>query len=226
MKLLTCTLFILLTFNLTAQEINKELKVRLDSIMLKDQSMRELLDNRITEERKNEILNILRLDGDEFYRNSWGFISEQDKKNIEEIREIINEFGYPGKTLVGEPSNKSAWYVIQHSDYIEEYFPLIEKAGKENELPITLVAMMEDRLLMNKGLEQKYGTQSKGFKIKNKETGGEEWFNFIWPIKDPDNVNDLRKSIGFDKTIEEYSKKLNVEYKVYTLVEINNLLKE
>lgn len=226
MKLLTCTLFILLTFNLTAQEINKELKARLDSIMQKDQSMRELLDNGITEERKNEILNILRLDEDEFYRNSWGFILEQDKKNIEEIREIINEFGYPGKTLVGEPTNKSAWYVIQHSDNIEEYFPLVEKAGKENELPNTLVAMMEDRLLMYKGLEQKYGTQAKGHKINNLETGEEEWSYFIWPIMNPENVNELRKTVGFNNTIEVYSKSMNIDYKIYTLKEAKDLLKE
>ncbi len=226
MKLLTLTLFVFLTFNLSAQGINNKLKIRLDSIMLKDQSMRELLDNRITEDRKKEILNILGLDEDEFYDNARGNIYSQDLKNIEEIRQIISEYGYPGKKLVGEPTNKAAWYVIQHSEYIEEYFPSIEKAGKENDLPLRLVAMMEDRLLMQKGLEQKYGTQAKGQKINNPETGEEEWSYFIWPIKNPENVNELRKTVGFNNTIEEYSKNMNIDYKIYTLKEANDLLKE
>ena len=36
----------------------------------------------------------------------------------------------PGKSLVGEPANETAYYVIQHSDKIEQYFPVVEKAGR------------------------------------------------------------------------------------------------
>jgi hypothetical protein len=230
MKHLIFAFFILLTLNLSAQVINTELKAKLDSIMQKDQLMRELTDTRITEERKKEILDILGLKKETFYGNSngdaWGSVYSQDLQNMKDIRQVLNEYGYPGKTLVGVPTNKASWYVIQHSDAIEEFFPLIEKAGKENEIPMTLVAMMEDRLLMQKGLEQKYGTQAHGQKIINIETGEEEYYRFIWPIKDPENVNDLRKSIGFNTTVEESAKSLGVVYKAYTLDEINKILNQ
>jgi hypothetical protein len=214
---------ILFTFlTLTTHAINLELKNRLDSIMFKDQAVRELQDRNITTERRQQLFIKLGLSEKE-ENNLSSIMVEQDKVNLTVIREIITKYGYPGKTLVGEPTNKAAWYVIQHSDAIEEFFPLIEKAGKGNELPMTLVAMMEDRLLMQKGLEQIYGTQLYGKKIKDKETGEEEWFRFIWPVKDPDKVNELRKSIGFKETVEELALRNGVDYKVYSIAEINEI---
>ncbi|MFA9391504.1 MAG: DUF6624 domain-containing protein [Prolixibacteraceae bacterium] len=230
MKNLLFVFFILLTLNLFAQKINTELKAKLDSIMQKDQLMRELIDTRITEERKIEILDNLGLEKEKFYGNSagdaWGSVYSQDLKNMKDIRQIIKEYGYPGKTLVGVPTNKASWYVIQHSDAIEEFFPLIKEAGQKNEISMTLVAIMEDRLLMQKGLEQKYGTQSYGTKNMNAETGEEEWNYYIWPIKDPENINSLRKSIGFTTTVQESAKRLGVVYKAYTLDEFNEIIKK
>lgn len=61
-----------------------------------------------------------------------------------------------GKSLVGTPTIEAAFYVIQHSPKISQYFPLIERAGKRNELSFTLFAKMHDRLLVNQKKEQKY----------------------------------------------------------------------
>ena len=50
--------------------------------------------------------------------------------------------------------------------------------------------------------------------------------SIIWPIKDPVNVNELRKKAGFSQTVEEYSKDLygeNFEYKIYTLDEVKKM---
>ena len=148
-------------------------------------------------------------------------MAELDSLNLITIAEIIEKYGYPGKTLVGEPTNISAWLVIQHSDKIEKYFPVIKKAGENHEIPMTLVAMMEDRMLMDQGLAQIYGSQGNGKYFKNSETGQYEYMMIIWPIKDPENVNKLRKSVGFTSTIEEYSKMLGIDYKVFSIEEIN-----
>ena len=75
--------------------------------------------------------------------------------------------------------------------------------------------MMEDRLLMYQKKEQKYGTQGAYTTLK---TGKAE--TIIWPIKDPLHVNKRRKKVGFETTIEEYAKKLNITYRVIKLSDV------
>ena len=75
----------------------------------------------------------------------------------------------------------------------------MKKAGKAGELPFRLVAMMEDRYLMGEGKPQIYGTQ--GITYNNSAA-------FIWPIENPEDVNQRRKEAGFDTTIEVYAKDL------------------
>jgi hypothetical protein len=50
--------------------------------------------------------------------------------NLESVEEIINKYGYPSKSIVGEAANKTIFYVIQHSKKIDKYLPLIRKATK------------------------------------------------------------------------------------------------
>ena len=48
--------------------------------------------------------------------------------------------------------------------------------------------------------------------------------SFIWPIENPETVNERRKKAGFDETIEEYAKILfgdDFEYKPLTIEQIN-----
>jgi hypothetical protein len=111
--------------------------------------------------------------------------------------------------------------VIQHSDKIPEYIDLMKEAGSKDELPFSLVAMMEDRYLKDKGEEQVYGTQ--GFS----QGHGEDEIKFIWPIQDAENVNKRREEAGFSETEEEYAKNLfgdDFEYKNYTLEEVKKML--
>jgi len=207
-----------------SQEINVNLKNELKLILLKDQGFRELLDGGISDERKQELLKELSITENDFLENERYLFQKNDSLNLVEVERIIKEYGYPGKSLVGEPENEAAWFVIQHSDKIEVYFPLIKKAGEEDEIGMTKVAMMEDRMLMYRGEAQIYGTQGKGiFKVKN-PTKQDDVLYIIWPIKDPENVDELRKAVGFNSTVEEYAKRLGIEYKVYTIEEVNQLL--
>ena len=205
-------------------DINFQLKEKLDSILYKDQTLRELFDDNITSEWETKILVEFGIPKEDIKAKYWSVVAKQDSLNLIEIEEVILKRGYPGKTLAGEPTNEAAWYVIQHSDKIEQYFPIIEKAGEEGELPMRLVAMMGDRLLMQKGKEQIYGTQVAGRKINFQNKEKEEWFQFVWPIKNPEKVNELRKKAGFDLTVEENASRLNVEYHSYTLKEIDSTL--
>lgn len=204
------------------QKVNETLKKELDEIMKVDQGYRMLFDSEITPEKKDKLLKDLNIDKEEFKKKNWQLVAEQDSLNMQKIEKIISQYGYPGKTLVGEPTNQAAWYVIQHSTKIGKYLPLIKEAGKKKEIPFTWVAMMEDRYLMNENKEQIYGTQGRGEMTKDKD-GKQVFINFVWPVKDPKNVNKRRKEAGFDSTIEENAQRMygkDFKYEPYTLQQV------
>lgn len=210
--------------NTTSQKDEiKVLKAELDQIYNSDHALRKLFTPDITEDKRKEILTEFGYTQEEFNEQGWEIVERQDSLNLLRVEEIIAKHGYPGKSLVGEPTNKSAYYVIQHSDKIEKYFPLIEEAGESSEIPKRLVAMMHDRLLVGQGKEQIYGTQINGKMVLNKETGKEEWFQFLWPLANPDKVNELRKEVGLTESIEEYVTSMGLEYKLYSLEDINRI---
>jgi len=221
------TFFILIgTFTTSiSQEINKDLKNKLAQIQKKDQGYRELSKGGISEINKTALLKELNLTEKEFQEKERELFERNDSLNLIEVEQIIAEHGYPGKSLVGEPENEAAWFVIQHSNKIEKYYPLIEKAGKKGELDITKVAMMKDRLLMDQGKVQIYGTQGKTIFLTENPKSQDDLKVIIWPIKNPKSVNKLRQKTGFKTSIEEYANKLNIDYKIYTLEEVNKMQK-
>lgn len=223
MRKIFLLLFGISVFLINAQQkVNETLKKELDEIMKVDQGYRMLFDSEITPEKKDKLLKDLNIDKEEFKKKNWQLVAEHDSLNMQKIENIISQYGYPGKTLVGEPTNQAAWYVIQHSTKIGKYLPLIKEAGKKKEIPFTWVAMMEDRYLMNENKEQIYGTQGRGEMTKDKD-GKQVFINFVWPVKDPKNVNKRRKEAGFDSTIEENAQRMygkDFKYEPYTLQQV------
>ncbi|MFT5752132.1 MAG: putative membrane protein YphA (DoxX/SURF4 family)/peroxiredoxin [Flavobacteriales bacterium] len=190
--------------------LDLELKFTLDSISVLDQKYRKLMQVTGTEERKT-LGEKMGLSPEDYTGDLWTRQIAIDTSNLHMIERIFKTKGYPGKTMVGTPTNTTAWYVIQHSNKIGEYLPLIKAAGEADELPFRLVAMMEDRFLMEKGEMQVYGTQ--GMTYNNTP-------NMIWPIEDSENVNKRREEAGFIQSIETYGKDLfgdDFEYEVLTL---------
>lgn len=223
MKKIVALLFGISTLLMNAQQkLNEGLKKELDEIMTVDQGYRMLFDSEITPEKKDKLLKDLNIDEEEFKKKGWQLVAEHDSLNMQKIEKIISQYGYPGKTLVGEPTNQAAWYVIQHSTKIGKYLPVIKEAGKKKEIPFTWVAMMEDRYLMNENKEQIYGTQGKGEMTKDKD-GKQIFINFVWPVKDPKNVNKRRREAGFDSTVEENAQRMfgkDFKYEPYTLQQV------
>jgi uncharacterized membrane protein YphA (DoxX/SURF4 family) len=191
------------------------LKRQLDSIAELDQRYRNLMAVDSPEERK-VLAEEIGLTEEDYSGDLWGMQSPVDSSNMVFVEQLFKKSGYPGITRVGKGSNEAAWYVLQHNPaFIPEYFPLISEAGEAGELAYDLVAMMEDRYLMSQGKEQIYGTQGMSY---NNELGP-----FIWPIEDPENVNERRNKVGLTESMEEYSKRLfgeGFEYKVLTLEDI------
>jgi hypothetical protein len=184
------------------QARNAALKALLDSIQVDDQRYRAVVTLQPGKER-DSFARALNISDDEVNSHFSSLQAGLDSVNLQRVEAVIRKFGYPGKSLVGEPTNETAYYVIQHSDKIEQYFPVIEAAGKKGELSFQLVAMMHDRLLMQKGLEQIYGTQYAGFASQDSVTGARKINWFLWPVKDYPSVEKRRKEAGFKDSVAE-----------------------
>lgn len=203
-------------------KINVQLKAQLDAILQTDQGVREFFDTETNEKRKDTLALILGYPKDTLKKiGMFGAMQRVDPGNIAQVERIVAQYGYPGKTLVGEPTNQAVFFVIQHSNKIEKYYPLIEEAGKKGELPFKYVAMMLDRKLCSEKKEQLYGTQIVFQMIPDARTGKKKMFGYVQPIKDAVNVNKRRKEAGFDTTVEENAKRLGTVYKPYTYEQID-----
>lgn len=216
-------IFLTITFNSFSQNINTRLKKELDSIYVLDQKYRELMQIKQNPKKADSLAKLYRVTTDELSDHLWKRQNDADETNMERVEAIVKQYGYPGESLVGSPTNEAVFYVIQHSEKIDQYLPLVERAAKEKQLPFRLYAMMLDRSLMQNEKEQIYGTQASGFSAINKDTKKAEWTWIIWPIADPANVNKRRKEAGFDQTVEENAKRLQVNYKVLTIEEVNKM---
>lgn len=157
----------------------------------------------------------LRLDsvGQQFGFNSpqtkpiWDEMRRKDSLNLPEVIQILDQYGYPGKKLVGEEQSITAWLVIQHSNLAtqEKYLPLIRQAADAGELPKSNWALLDDRIRVFKGQKQLYGSQ-----VRNGPDGKPDGFH---PIEDEPNVNKRRASVGLPP-LEEYARHFGFTYKV------------
>lgn len=223
-KTILLILISLISFGCKSQnKINEDLKSDLDSILIQDQIFREYIDIQTNEPRKQEIAKLTGYSKEYLDRNMWSLINKTDSLNLVKVERIISKYGYPGKSIVGQPTNTAVFLVIQHSPKIAKYYPLIEKAGKDKEIPFSDVAMMLDRKLTEEKKPQIYGTQLEGKSITNKITGKKEQIIYVLPIENAKNVNNRRKKAGFETTVEENAKRFGVEYKNYTYEEIEKM---
>ena len=193
------------------------LKLRLDSIAVLDQRYRALMQAN-TPEALQELGEEMGLTKEEYTGDHRALQAVIESSNIAFVENYFITNGYPGKSVVGEESSLAAWYVLQHNpDKIATYLPLIKKAAADGEISMRSAAMMEDRYLMNEGKPQVYGTQGMHY--------DDERGSFIWPIENPETVNERRMKAGYDQTIEAYSKVLfgpDFEYKVLGIDDVKN----
>lgn len=225
MRIILITVITFCSLTCFAQSADvRQLKMQLDSILLTDQGIREYNDTETSELRKDTLSRLLGYTRNELTNLGWKIGQTIDSINLVKVERIIGKYGYPGKTMVGVPANTAVFYVIQHSNKISKYYPLIEKAGKRAELDFKYSAMMLDRKLTNEGKEQVYGTQVYMQMITDPETGKKIPFAYVLPIKNPKKVNERRKKAGFDSTVEENASRFGVTYKIYTYKEIGQIL--
>lgn len=201
---LSCSL---ISFLQSFAQINLELKYQLDSIQQLDSEIRMEVTKILNNQQYQD--SVLRLNNSTLQDYVHVMLTRQevfDQSNLRFVDSVITVHGYPGATLVGSPTNEVAWYVVQHSDQIEKHFELIKDAGKASEIPMYLVAKMQDRLLINQGKKQLYGTQA-----SCEPNSDGEVICSLHPIKNHLFVNARRRNAGFDTTVDENAALLGVK---------------
>lgn len=121
-----------------------------------------------------------------------------DQESAVKVCNIIDKYGWLGSDEAGSEGNLTLFLAIQHVDDLivqEKYLPLLKAAVQNGKADGWHLAFLTDRILMNQGKKQIYGTQ----KIINKDSG--DWY--IVPLQNPDIVDELRKEIGLSPLAED-----------------------
>ena len=93
----------------------------------------------------------------------WNLTKQVDRPNCVVLKNIIQTFGWPTVAEFGSDAVRNAWLIAQHADHdipFQEYcLNHICNASKNGAVPFAHMAYLTDRVLINKGLNQIYGTQ-------------------------------------------------------------------
>lgn len=176
--------------------VYKHVAVQLDSIYEIDQRYRidvaEVLDKYGSESHE--------------YKERVKLINTIDSLNLIEVRLILEKYGWLGINEVGETANSAIFLVIQHSNknIRKRYLSMMRQSVKLKKVTPEQLALLEDRIAIDSGIEQIYGTQFG----RNDRTHT----YYLLPLIDPENVDKRRKEIGMEP-LSESLQKWNIDWK-------------
>lgn len=163
--------------------MNEELKSRL--IALKDEDL----------EMRNSILKKGGL-----YE---GYNEEMEAlhiRNAEELKKIMDENGWPGKSLVGEEGAYAAITIAQHAiskpELQKQFLVELKNAVRQGEATQLQEACLEDRILYIQGKPGRYGM------LFDWDDSG----NLVANVDDESLVNERRKKLGLASLAEALKK--------------------
>jgi hypothetical protein len=130
-----------------------------------------------------------------------------DRQNTLRMKSIIKEYGWPGPGLVGWDGSEAAFVLIQHADHLtqKELLPVMQKAYWTGYLSGPNYALFIDRVLVEDGKPQIYGSRARPF---NQWEAGEP---VLYPIDDEPNVDNRRAEVGLSP-LKEYRETLKQMY--------------
>ena len=189
---------------------NNEVRSKLIKVRDKDQSIRLIL---LEVRKSNDSTLIMKV------HNKMKLI---DEESATIVAKIIDEFGWLGSNKIGSEANQTLFLGIQHIDDLivqNKYLPILKEAVKNGSAEPWHFAFLTDRILMNQGNKQVYGTQI----IMSKKSEN----SYVVPLQNPDKVDELRKELGLEPlndyleeeglswNLEEYKKNLQRIEKLY-----------
>lgn len=136
-------------------------------------------------------------------------MQEADRRHTARLKAIVDEYGWPTRSLVGDDGAIAAWCLVQHADhdvaFQRQCLPLLEGAARVGEARWSDVAYLTDRILVNEGKKQRYGTQfhtTDGRLVPK-------------PIEEPGGVDTRRERMGLAPLVD-YARDLRQAHGVDT----------
>ena len=113
-----------------------------------------------------------------------------DGANTRRMHQIVDRYGWPGKTLVGEDGARAAFQLLDHADrdtaFQRRCLRLLREAVAQGEATKRDLAYYTDRVLVGQGRKQLYGTQ-----CSMKDT-----LVVFYAIEDSANIDKRRAEVG------------------------------
>jgi hypothetical protein len=118
------------------------------------------------------------------------------RDNASQLRELIEQFGWPNEHLAGQDEAEAAWLVAQHAisepEFMRSCRALLEEEATSGAVPLWQYAYMDDRIRVSEGKLQRFGTQ---FELT---PDGPK----LCDVEDPKSLDQRRREAGLDPIAE------------------------
>jgi hypothetical protein len=140
------------------------------------------------------------------WKTFWEKYEPIDRAHMARLAKIIDQYGWPGKCLVGDKAATSAFLILQHADdgLQKTYLPTLQNAVDAGQADPSDLAYLTDRVLMRDGKPQKYGSQTQ----MNEKTGKYE----LYPVEDVAHVDERRAAVGLGTLRDYLVNDMGIEY--------------
>ena len=160
---------------------------------------------KINQELKAELLKMREEDQSRRKAHLSDEVMEIDRMHNPRLKEIIQNYGWPGINLVGLTGTNAMWLLVQHQDedvpFQKECLLLLKDAVERQDAAFREYAYLFDRVCLNENLPQIYGTQ---WIQKNGK-------QMLYPVEDFEHLNQRRFQAGLC-SIEEYKQQFQAAF--------------
>lgn len=134
----------------------------------------------------------------ELFRGYAPRMAEVHRRNAQTLEAIIQQSGWPGKSLVSDEGAQAAWFILQHAignpELQRKCLPLLKEAVTLQEAEPSHAAYLEDRICFYERRPQRYGTQF---------DWDEDGKMNPWKLQDPEQVDTYRQAVGLGPLSEK-----------------------
>jgi hypothetical protein len=179
-------------------EARSTLRAELENMFELDQKMRRTLNGLSVEERTRVFAQI----------------REVDLRNQARLDEIFSQVAWPKASVFGARAAEAAFLIVQHSNQamMKKYFEAMRLASEEGELSKSSFALLVDRVRMNDGKMQLYGSQFRSMPMSNEFC--------VWPVEDWDNLDKRRAAMGLGTFADNAKRQSGMESAPYRQCEL------